>query len=218
MACACGSSCASEKAAPRGVDPRWTRALWIAFAVNAGMFVAEIGAGLVAGSTALQADALDFLGDAVNYAIALWVASLALVWRARAALLKGIGLVVLGLWVAGSTVAHLVAGTVPQAEIMGVVGFAALVANGAVALMLWRFRDGDSNMRSVWICSRNDAIGNLAVLAAAAGVFGTGAGWPDAIVAAIMAALSISGGLAIVRHARADLASVAEPPIAAAGE
>lgn len=217
MACSCGSSCASEKAAPASVDPRWKRALWIAFAINAAMFLAEIGAGLIAGSTALQADALDFLGDAVNYAIALWVASMALVWRARAALLKGIGLVVLGLWVGGATIAHVVAGTVPEAEIMGVVGFAALLANGFVAAMLWRFRDGDSNMRSVWICSRNDAIGNLAVLAAAGGVFGTGAGWPDAIVAAVMATLSITGGLEIVRHARADLAAEAGAPLAAPG-
>ena len=210
MACSCGSTCASEKAAPASVDPRWRRALWIALVINGGMFAAEIVAGLAAGSSALQADALDFLGDAVNYAIAIWVAGLALTWRARAALVKGAGLVALGLWVGTSTAWHLALGTVPTAEVMGIVGFAALLANGIVAVMLYRFRDGDSNMRSVWICSRNDEIGNLAVLAAAAGVFGTGAGWPDAIVAAIMATLGIAGGVEIVRHALADLGRTRE--------
>jgi len=90
---------------------------------------------------------------------------------------------------------------------MGVVGALALLANAGVALMLYRFRTGDSNMRSVWICSRNDAIGNLAVIGAAAGVFGTGSGWPDIIVAAVMASLSISGGWQIVGQARVELIS-----------
>ena len=218
MACSCGSSCASERAAPASVDPRWKRALWIAFVINAGMFAVEIAAGVAAGSSALQADALDFLGDAVNYAIAIWVAGLALVWRARAAFLKGTGLAVLGLWVAGSTAWRFATGSVPEADVMGWVGFAALLANGFVAAMLYRFRDGDSNMRSVWICSRNDAIGNLAVLGAAAGVFGTGAGWPDAIVAAVMAGLGIVGGIEIVRHALSDLAEAGEETAAVAGE
>jgi Co/Zn/Cd efflux system component len=182
-------------------SPAWRRALWVALAVNAVMFAGEI----VAGVAALQADALDFLGDSGTYAISLMVAGLGLSWRARAALLKGAGLLVLGLWVIGSTVWHALAGTLPQAEVMGTVGVLALLANAGVALMLFRFRTGDSNMRSVWICSRNDAIGNLAVLAAAAGVFGTGTGWPDLIVAAIMASLSISGGWQIVRHARGEL-------------
>ena len=218
MACSCEGGCESSKARVGG-DPRWTRALWIALLVNAGMFAVEIGAGVAADSSALKADALDFLGDAVNYGIALGVAGLHLAWRARAALIKGVGLLGLGLWVAASTVWAALHGVLPQAEVMGVVGFAALVANGGVAWMLYRFRDGDANMRSVWICSRNDAIGNLAVLAAAAGVFGTGAGWPDAIVAAIMAGLSISGGLAIVRHARAELAETRrDGTLAAPGE
>jgi Co/Zn/Cd efflux system component len=186
-------------------SPAWRRALWIALAINAVMFAGEIVAGVAAGSAALQADALDFLGDAGTYAISLMVAGLGLGWRARAALLKGTGLLVLGLWVIGSTVWHALVGTLPEAEVMGVVGVLALLANAAVALMLFRFRTGDANMRSVWICSRNDAIGNLAVLAAAAGVFGTGTGWPDLIVAAIMASLSISGGWQIVRQARGEL-------------
>jgi Co/Zn/Cd efflux system component len=186
-------------------SPAWRRALWIALAVNAGMFLAEIVAGVAAGSASLQADALDFLGDAANYAISLSVAGMALAWRARAALLKGASLGLLGLWVIGSTGWHAYLGTLPKAEVMGVVGLLALLSNAGVALMLYRFRGGDANMRSVWICSRNDAIGNLAVLLAAAGVFGTGTGWPDLIVASIMAALGISGGLQIVRQASAEM-------------
>ncbi len=189
----------------------WRRALWIALAVNAGMFLAEIIAGVAAGSVSLQADALDFLGDAANYAISLTVAGMVLTWRARAALLKGASLGVLGLWVLLSTTWHAYAGTLPSAEVMGVVGVLALLSNAGVALMLYRFRGGDANMRSVWICSRNDAIGNLAVLLAAAGVFGTGTGWPDLIVASIMATLGISGGWQIVRQALGELRESAEP-------
>jgi Co/Zn/Cd efflux system component len=198
--------CSGNGAETRALDsPAWRRALWIALTVNAIMFAAEIAAGVAAGSASLQADALDFLGDAGTYAISIGVAGLGLGWRARAALVKGAGLLVLGFWVIGSTVWHALAGTLPEAEMMGAVGFVALLANAGVALMLFRFRTGDSNMRSVWICSRNDAIGNLAVLAAAAGVFGTGTGWPDLIVAAIMASLSIGGGWQIVRQARGEL-------------
>ena len=186
-------------------SPVWRRALWIALVVNAVMFLTEIVAGVAAGSASLQADALDFLGDAANYAISLSVAGMALAWRARAALVKGASLGVFGLWVIGSTGWHAYAGTLPSAEVMGVIGVLALLSNAAVALMLYRFRGGDANMRSVWICSRNDAIGNAAVLLAAAGVFGTGTGWPDIIVAAIMATLGISGGLQIVRHALGEL-------------
>jgi Co/Zn/Cd efflux system component len=192
-------------------SPSWRRALWIALAVNAGMFLAEIIAGVAAGSASLQADALNFLGDSANYAISLSVAGMALTWRARAALLKGGSLAVLGLWVIGSTAWHAYLGTLPSAEVMGVVGLLALLSNAGVALMLYRFRSGDANMRSVWICSRNDAIGNLAVLLAAAGVFGTGTGWPDIIVATIMAALGISGGWQIVRQARSELGSQGVP-------
>jgi Co/Zn/Cd efflux system component len=188
-----------------GVDPRWRRALWIALAVNAGMFLLEVAAGVAAGSASLQADALDFLGDAANYAISLGVAGMALAWRARAALLKGASLLVLGVWVVGSTAWHALAGTLPSAETMGAVGVLALVANTGVALMLFRYRTGDSNMRSVWICSRNDAVGNAAVVLAALGVFGTGTGWPDIAVAAIMAALGLSGGVQVVRQASAEL-------------
>ena len=186
-------------------SPAWRRALWIALAANGGMFAAEIVAGLAAGSVSLQADALDFLGDAANYAISLGVAGLALAWRARAALVKGATLALLGLWILGATAWHAHAGTVPRAEVMSGVGLLALLVNGGIALMLYRFRSGDANMRSVWICSRNDAIGNVAVLLAAAGVFGTGTAWPDLVVGGIMAGLALWGGIQIVRQAMGEL-------------
>jgi Co/Zn/Cd efflux system component len=203
MAC---SSCAADRADHTN-SPAWRRALWIALAVNVLMFAVELTAGLLGGSKALQADALDFLGDAANYAISLGVAGLALAWRARAAMVKGVTIFSFGLYVLLSALWALSHGTHPQAEVMGIVGFAALVANGGVTLMLYRFRTGDANMRSVWICSRNDALGNLAVLLAALGVFGTGSGLPDIIVAAIMAGLSLWGGEQIARQAVSELRS-----------
>ena len=175
--------------------------------------MAEIVAGVAAGSAALQADALDFFGDAANYAISLGVAGMALTWRARAALAKGGTLIAFALWVLGSTAWHAFYGTLPRAEVMGVVGVAALIANGGVALMLYRFRTGDANMRSVWICSRNDALGNFAVMLAAIGVFGTGTGWPDMIVAAIMGGLGLWGGWQIVSQARGELRSERAAPV-----
>jgi Co/Zn/Cd efflux system component len=186
-------------------DKRWRRALWIALVVNAGMFVVEMYAGVAADSRSLLADALDFFADAANYAISLAVAGLALAWRARAALFKGATLLALGSWVLLSTGYATYAGTLPDAETMGAIGVMALVANVAVALLLYRFRTGDANMRSVWICSRNDAIGNVAVVAAAAGVFGTGTAWPDLVVAAVLATLGISGGIQINAQARSEL-------------
>lgn len=201
MAC---TSCASSKPDPNK-DPRWRRALWIALAVNAVMFAAEMLAGVAGGSKALQADALDFLGDAANYAISLGVVGMALAWRARAAMLKGATLAVLGIYILLFTLWSVWNGRTPEAELMGIVGVVALVANGGVALMLYRFRSGDANMRSVWICSRNDAIGNVAVVLAAVGVFGTGTAYPDLVVAAIMAALGISAGIQIMRQARGEL-------------
>ncbi|WP_428680604.1 cation transporter [Sphingopyxis sp.] len=190
-------------------DPKWRRVLWIALIINAAMFGVEIVAGVAADSRALQADALDFLGDSANYAISLGVAGMALSWRARAALLKAATMLAFGLWVFASAVWGFIVGTAPQAETMGLIGALALVSNVVVALMLYRWRTGDANMRSVWICSRNDAIGNVAVIAAALGVFGTGQGWPDLLVAAIMAALAIWGSIDVFRHARGDLASAA---------
>lgn len=203
MAC---SNCAADNAGPSN-SPAWRRALWIALAVNALMFAAEMAAGIMGGSKALQADALDFLGDSANYAISLGVAGMVLAWRARAALLKGATIFAFGLYVLLSALWAISRGTVPHAEVMGAVGFIALLANGGVALMLYRFRSGDANMRSVWICSRNDAVGNLAVMLAALGVFGTGSGLPDIFVAAIMAGLGLWGGGQIIQQAIGELRS-----------
>lgn len=207
MAC---TSCPSDKADTFN-DPKWRRALWIALAVNGAMFAIEMAAGITGGSKALQADALDFFGDATNYAISLGVAGMALAWRARAAVLKGATLAILGVYVLIAAAWGALYGASPQAEVMGVVGIAALIANAGVAIMLYRFRTGDANMRSVWICSRNDAIGNVAVVLAAAGVFGTGTAWPDLIVAAFMAVLGLSGGFQIMRQAHAELRSSKRP-------
>lgn len=186
-------------------DRVWRRVLWIALIINAGMFAVEIIAGVTAGSASLKADALDFLGDAANYAISLGVAGLALRWRARAALAKGISLLLLGVWVVTSTAWMAAKGTLPTAETMGIIGVLALVANLICAVMLWRHREGDANRRSVWICSRNDAIGNIAVVAAALGVLGTGTAWPDIAVAAVLAGLGVSGGWQIIGQAWLEL-------------
>ena len=199
------ANCCASESKP-SVDPLWRRALWIALLVNAGMFLVELAAGELADSRSLQADALDFFSDGANYAISLGVAGLAIVWRARAALVKGITLAILGFYVMATAGLAVFQGASPQPAIMGAVGVAALIANAAVALMLYRFREGDANMRSVWICSRNDAIANIAVVGAAVGVFGTGTAWPDLIVAAIIATLSITGGVKIVRLAWSELA------------
>ncbi len=187
-------------------SPAYRRVLWIALAVNLAMFGVEIGAGVAAGSASLLADSLDFLGDSANYALSLFVLGQALAWRARASLVKAASMGAFGLWVAAITVHHALAGTVPVAPVMGAVGALAFAANLGVAALLFRFRDGDSNMRSVWICTRNDALGNLAVLAAAAGVFGSGSGWPDYLVAAIMSGLALWGALQVTRHALGELA------------
>jgi Co/Zn/Cd efflux system component len=196
---------------PLNLDPHqgnaaaYRRVLWAVLAINAMMFLVEIGAGLAAGSASLQADALDFLGDAANYAISLIVVGMALHYRATAALAKGATMGLFGLWVIGTVVWHAVHGTLPSAFTMGAVGFAALAANAASFGLLWAYRGGDANMRSAWICTRNDVLGNLAVLLAALGVFGTGTGWPDTVVATIMAALALQGAAIVVRQSLAEL-------------
>jgi Co/Zn/Cd efflux system component len=213
VGCCHHDTCSSSKAQN---NRQWRRALWIALGINAGMFLAEIGAGVAAGSASLQADAIDFLGDAANYMISLSVVGMAITWRARAALLKGWSLALLATEVLASTAWHTYAGTLPGAKTMSIVGVVALFANGGIALMLYRFRAGEANMRSVWICSRNDAIGNLAVLGAAAGVFGAGAAGPDLVVAGIMAVLGMSGGWQIIRQASSELSGSRLTPADAA--
>jgi Co/Zn/Cd efflux system component len=183
----------------------YRRVLWAALGINAVMFLVEIGAGLAAGSASLQADALDFLGDAANYAISLMVVGMALRYRAAAALAKGLTMGAFGLWVVGTVIWHAAHGTLPSAFTMGAVGMAALAANAASFGLLWAYRKGDANMRSAWICTRNDVLGNIAVLLAALGVFGTGTGWPDVIVAAIMAGLALQGAVVVAQQSTAEL-------------
>lgn len=202
----CSHGCATPAAAQ---SPRYRRVLWVALCINAAMFVVELAGGLRADSVSLLADAVDFFGDAVNYGVSLLVLGMALAWRARAALFKGLTMGSFGLFVLGKAAWGWASGSVPEPVTMGVVGTLALAANVAVALMLYAWRDGDANMRSVWLCSRNDAIGNLAVMAAALGVFGTGSAWPDLAVAAVMGTLALSAARSVVGQARAELRPVA---------
>ncbi len=199
----CDSGCSTPV-----VSPGFRKALWIALAINLAMFIVEIVSGLRSGSVSLLADAIDFAGDAANYAITLVVLSMGMVWRSRAAMVKGLSMLAFGVFVLARAGWSIYADVVPEPLTMGVIGALALVANVIVALLLYAFREGDSNMRSVWLCSRNDAIGNIAVMIAAAGVFGTGSGWPDLIVALIMAGLAISAGYSVVRQARQELRTV----------
>lgn len=196
-------------------DTRFRRILWLVLIINAVMFLVEIGAGLAAGSVSLQADALDFLGDAGNYGISLLVVGRELHLRARAALVKGATMGLFGFWVIGVTAWHAAQGTLPHAVTMGAVGFAALLANVVVLALLWAYRSGDSNMRSVWLCSRNDVIGNCAVLLAALGVLGTGTGWPDVTVAAVMGLLALQGAWLVIRQASGELRQMRGAPSAA---
>ena len=188
-------------------DPRWRQALWVALILNATMFAVELWAGLQADSVSLLADAVDFAGDAANYALSLTVMGMAMVWRSRAALVKGLSMFAYGLFVLAKAAWVLRTGSVPEPLTMGLVGSLALLVNAGVAVMLYTFRTGDANMRSVWLCSRNDALSNLAVMLAALGVFGTGSAWPDLGVAVVMAALALSAGVSVVRQARQELAT-----------
>jgi Co/Zn/Cd efflux system component len=197
MSASCCHDCHDDD--PQRGNPAYRRVLW-------------------AGSASLQADALDFLGDAGNYAISLFVVGMTLRYRAIAAFAKGSTMAIFGLWVIGITGWHAWYETLPQALTMGAVGFTALAANAASFGLLWRHRSGDANMRSAWICTRNDVLGNLAVLLAALGVFGTGTGWPDVLVATIMASLALQGALVVIRQARGELQREPRPIAITRGE
>ena len=201
------AACCQHDHGPTRSDGTYRRVLWIALVVNGAMFAAEVVAGLLAGSVSLLADSVDFLGDAGNYGLSLFVLGMALRARAAASLVKAACMGLFGVWVAGTAIAHALNGAVPEATIMGWVGFAALAANILVTVLLFRFRTGESNMRSVWLCSRNDAIGNVAVMLAAAGVFATGTGWPDIAVAALMAGLALSSSYQVLRQALGEISS-----------
>jgi Co/Zn/Cd efflux system component len=197
---------------PHRGDAGYRRVLWAVLAINGAMFLIEVGAGVAAGSASLQADALDFLGDAANAAISLLVVGMVLRYRAMAALAKGVTMGAFGLWIAATVIWHSIHGTLPSALTMGAIGIAALAANAASFALLWAYRGGDANMRSAWICTRNDVLGNVAVLLAAAGVFGSGTGWPDVIVAAIMAGLELQGAWLVIRHSAAELRAPSPAP------
>ncbi|MFN3297725.1 cation transporter [Caldimonas sp.] len=205
MSAHCHASACPTTARRLARDPRWRRRLWIALLVNAAMFGVELWAGWQAESAALLADAVDFAGDAINYGLSLAVLGLAAVWASRVAWLKGwmMGLYGLGVLAYAGRLAWV--GSAPQPATMGLVGVLALVANVMVAALLYRYRSGDANARSVWLCSRNDAIGNALVVLAALGVFGTGTAWPDLIVATTMATLGVSAAWRVIAQARQEL-------------
>lgn len=199
-----GACCAPP---PPSSNPAYRRVLWAALFINFAMFAVEIGAGLAAASVSLLADAIDFFGDGANYAVSLLVLNMAVAWRARAALLKAASMAAFGVFVLAKAAWNLWAGVIPEPITMGVIGALALAANLSVAWMLYAWREGDANMRSVWLCTRNDAIGNVAVMLAALGVFGLGSALPDLVVAGIMGTLALTGAFAVMRQARAELAS-----------
>lgn len=202
MSDCCDSSCSSKKPV---VDKKYRRILAIALVINLTMFGMELVAGLGAASVSLLADAVDFLGDAGNYALSLFVLGLAPVWRSRTAMIKGLTMGAYGIFVMGKALWSASTGVLPEPATMGLIGLLALAANGGVGSLLYAYRDGDANMRSVWLCTRNDMIGNLAVLFAALGVFGTGNGWPDIVVAAIMATLALKASVSVVAQSRREL-------------
>jgi Co/Zn/Cd efflux system component len=204
--CEADVACGCHGGVPRfdGLDPRYKRVLWTVIGINAAMFLTEMIAGQVAGSQALKADALDFVADTVTYGLSLAVIGATLRTRATAALFKGLSLSLMALWVFGSTIYHTFILGLPSAELMDGIAVLALAANLASVLMLMRYKDGDANVRSVWLCSRNDAIGNVVVMIAAAGVWGSGTAWPDLGVAALMAGIFVASSAQILRQAWAE--------------
>ncbi len=207
----CSGGCAAQTSEH---SQRYRRVLWAALIINAAMFAVELAGGLHAGSVALLADAVDFFGDAANYGLSLAVLGMAPVWRSRTALIKGFSMGAYGAFVLAKAAWSAANGIVPEPLTMGVIGALALAANGSVALMLYAFREGDANMRSVWLCSRNDAIGNLAVLAAALGVSLMGASWPDLAVAVVMGLLGLTAARSVMTRARSELRTAAQHVIA----
>ena len=199
------ADCPSDQVADRASEPVFRRVLWVALLANFAMFIVELVASRLGDSMSLQADALDFLGDSANYAISLFVVGMALTVRAKASLFKGATMALFGAWVIGSAAYRAIVGSAPDPSTMGAVAVMALIVNVAVAVLLYRYRNGDSNKQSIWLCSRNDAIGNVAVMLAAVGVFASGSRWPDLLVAVIIAALNISAALHVARLALTEM-------------
>ncbi len=199
-------------------EPQMRKALWAALIINISMFAVEFSSGWLSGSVGLQADAVDFFGDAANYALSLAVLGMALRWRTHVALLKGVTMGLFGFWVAGNIVFHWYAGTVPPYAVMGGVAILALVANVVCALMLYKFRGTDANMASVWVCSRNDAISNIAIVFAALGVWGSGSGAPDLIVAGLIGGLALYGSYEVLRRVKHEYAATASQSLQSTGD
>jgi Co/Zn/Cd efflux system component len=194
-----------EDAVFEGMSVGYRRALVIVILINAMMFVVEMMAGYASQSMALRADALDFFGDTVTYSITLYVIGKSAQMRAGAALLKGVSLFLMGAWILVSTFYSVMARDLPQAEVMGVIGFLAFFANVLSAFLLYKYRNGDANVRSVWLCSRNDAVGNIAVIMAAGGVLATNTPWPDIAVAVVMASLFMTSSVQIMFQAKQEM-------------
>ncbi|MGH1374561.1 MAG: cation transporter [Cellvibrionaceae bacterium] len=195
----CGDSCGNIDF--EGLSATYKKILWVVVIINFAMFIVEILAGFLADSTALKADALDFLGDAATYAATLLVIGKPLKTRSLIALLKGLSLGAMAIFVLGFTLYRIIFTGNPEPFTMGIIGLLALTANMISVLLLMKYRDGDSNVRSVWLCSRNDAIGNVAVMLAGASVFATGTVWPDIIVAFIIAGLFMHSSVKITLQA-----------------
>jgi Co/Zn/Cd efflux system component len=189
----------------RSPDPKYRRILWIALVVNFAMFAIEIIFSARANSVSLMADAIDFLGDAANYGISIYVLAMSVQARAKASLIKAASMALFGIAVLAHAMWNAITGVVPDAHTMTLIGFLALAANVSVGVLLYAYRNGDSNMRSVWLCTRNDALGNVAVVLAAVGVFGTGTNWPDLIVAVIMGTLALTAAVQVIKQARREL-------------
>jgi len=210
-------SCCGRNVRFEGLDPVYKRVLWTVIAINAVMFAVELAAGHMASSQALQADALDFLGDTLTYAISLAVIGRSLQTRSYAAILKGASLTLMAVWVLGSTAYNVLVLGTPRAEIMGIIAVLALAANATSVLLLIRYKDGDANVRSVWLCSRNDAIGNIAVMGAALAVWSMDSAWPDLLVATVMAGLFLRSSSQILlqawQEARSDAPEVLITPL-----
>src|SRR5688572_1350189 len=195
-----------------GMNDEYKRRLMLVTAINVGMFVIEFSAGHLAGSQALKADALDFFADGVTYALSFWAIGRPQRVRTGAAVLKGVSLFAMGIWIAATTLYQFFVRGVPEAQVMGLIGFLALAANLLSVYLLFAYKDGDANIRSVWLCSRNDAIGNVAVMVVAVGVWGTATKWPDLVVAAIMAGLFLTSSVQILRQAARELRGEAAVP------
>ncbi len=179
--------------------------LWIALVLNFSMFFVEVAFGVLSHSLSLKADAIDFLGDSANYFVTLFVLNSAIEKRAKVSLLKAAFMFSFGLWILTEAIIRFITPEIPNPFTMSWVGTLALVINAGVALLLYRFRNGDSNMQSVWLCSRNDAIGNIAVILASVGVFYFSSKWPDLVVALFMAVLSVNSSYRVLKLASKEL-------------